>query len=199
MRSLERRHRQLERPAHEAPATFAEKLAARLRAKSRANYAGPAAEALLLDLSGSMWAHAGSGRTKLEELVAVVRSLPPVRTFGFSWACFELRPEEIESHPQGGGGTRMDRAFEAVKAAGTKSVALITDGLPTCSQEDALRAAGGLCLHIFYVGPEPVPQFLKDLARATGGTFSHDYLGQPQLETKIRGLLAPPPSNPIKL
>lgn len=184
---------------------FAGKLGAAL-AQRVAPESGPVPDttALLLDLSGSMWRHAGgtSRQSRLEALADIVAGLPYVRRFGFSNGCLEIplnqRISEIWADLDFGSGTDLAAAFDTIKAAKVTTAILITDGLPD-NDAAALIAATGLKLHIFYVGPEPVPAFLQDLARAVNGTFETGRLSQPlALTTRIAGFL-PAPAPCIKL
>jgi hypothetical protein len=88
-------------------------------------------------------------------------------------------------------GTNMSGAFNALRRAGITHAVLITDGMPD-SPDAALLAAEGLKLDIFYVGPQPVPAFLGDLARRTGGAFGATTLRgstDHQLTSAVRALL----------
>lgn len=89
----------------------------------------------------------------------------------------------------------MAPTFRRVRSDGHTAAVLVTDGLPTDPEADVLRAAAGMQLEIFYVGPEPKPQFLDRLARACRGQAHQANLrrqAQPQLQQHIRGLLAGP-------
>jgi hypothetical protein len=78
-----------------------------------------------------------------------------------------------------------------IRGAGFELAILITDGMPD-SEEDALRTAADLALRIIYVGPKPIPDFLKRLALVTGGTFeSQDLANTKLLSQKISGYLPP--------
>lgn len=194
------------RPPERNPAgksSFADKLAQALLSQSHTGQSVDPDAVLLLDLSGSMWEWAGAGKTKLEALADLVARLPPARRFGFSGDCQEIDHQAAIDQVAGqfGGTTDLERAFATVRAAGAKTVVLITDGHPTSGEPETLQAAGGLQLHIFYVGPEPVPDFLKALAKATDGQFHRGNLSVPlAIETKIRGLLAGPSGRgPIQL
>ena len=92
------------------------------------------------------------------------------------------------------GGTNMGRAFVTLKNNNIKEFILLTDGQPD-SETDALFNAKGLKIDIIYIGPQPTPQFLIDLAKMTNGNFTSIELfklgnvGGKELENKIKGFL----------
>lgn len=160
----------------------------RLRSHFRPNSSSKTERCLLLDISGSMAYPAGTGRTKFEELKRAIAEFRSERVFVFSNDCEERGGvDDLPEYPAGG--TMMDIAFETVKGKGIVHAIIVTDGCPD-SESRALQAASGLCLDILYIGPPPVPGFLGDLARVTGGQFgTASFAVQGQLTTKIRGLL----------
>lgn len=173
----------------------------RLRAKFRAESPGslPEFACLLLDVSGSMSNLIGASERRIDALAALAGNFKNVRRFVFHSTCEELGPTDHIGEPRGG--TSMHAAFLHVKRAGITHVVMITDGRPD-SQSLALEASKGLRIDVFYVGPDPAPSFLQDLARQTGGTYGRASLdARPALESKIRRLLTSPTSGkePIKL
>jgi hypothetical protein len=149
----------------------------------------PAPRCLLLDTSGSMAEECEHGVSKIRALRKLVGGLPAAATYAFADDVRRVRAGWI---PGPGGGTDMALAFDRIKQDGYQSAVLITDGLPD-DAEEALKSAAGLSLEIFYVGPPPKPDFLDQLAAATGGQAHMGDLsrkGAEQLEVKIRGLLS---------
>src|SRR5215831_1968218 len=144
---------------------------------------------LLLDVSYSMTTNDGRGRRidLLRKAVDTVPNLGATSIYCFSDECVKVRGVRGILEPQSG--TAMDHAFTIIRGAGFESAILITDGMPE-SEEDALRAAAGLVLRIIYVGPKPVPDFLKRLAQVTAGTCeSQDLANTKLLSQKISGYL----------
>jgi hypothetical protein len=124
------------------------------------------------------------GRRKIDRLREIVREFPNERIFSFSAHC-----QEVRSVPEPQSNTDMAGAFRFLQSQGLRHAVLVTDGLPD-DEDDALKAACGIQLDIFYVGPAPAPDFLERLARATGGSFSSASLDQPKLlSQRIAGLL----------
>jgi len=149
---------------------------------------GPAKGTLLLDISGSMFDLAEPSVSKIDALRKIVNMLNPKRTFVFSDSCWEIQGKNVPN-PQMD--TWYSRAFEVVKASGATDCVMVTDGIPSDPLQ-ALEAVRGLRLEIIYVGPEPRPTYLDDLARACGGSIATASLAaakQLQLAAKIRGLL----------
>lgn len=138
---------------------------------------------LLLDTTGSMW---GSPIKKLRE---AIRPFSGIRRFWYNDSISELgQGDEI---PEPKGGNNEPKAFNFLKSLGIKHLILVTDGHPD-DPPGALRAAAGLKIDIIYIGPEPVPQFLRDLAGATGGSFDSIKFsaeGGKLLENSIRARL----------
>lgn len=152
------------------------------------------ADCLLLDDSESMsWTYGILSRPPIDELRELAAKFTNVRRFVFGSTCREMKPTDRIPDPNGG--TAMHVAFMDLKAAGVKHVVMITDGLPDFIDQ-ALIAAIGLRIDILYVGPDPTPPFLQELAHKTGGKFDDDIkFGDPdrkKIETKIRGLLVGP-------
>lgn len=147
------------------------------------------ATALLLDVSGSMRWSCGNGLLKIDELWNLVAKFPNVRRFTFSTTCKEIPRGTTEP---AGGGTCLHGALYEVSRAGVTHAVLVTDGLPD-SEPAALEAARktGIRLDIFYVGPDPAPGFLRDLANSTGGQYGRASFGTgaAALASSIRGLL----------
>jgi hypothetical protein len=162
-----------------------------LRARIKAKYSKmPQHICLLLDISGSM---AGEAIIKLRQ---VVDGFTNVRRIEFNDYIKELQPTEHISDADGG--TNMAKAFRFCKAHGIKHIVMVTDGLPD-DEGRALRDAVGLRIDVRYIGPQPPPQFLSDLAKATGGNYGTDNIDHlKELTTTLRGLL-PAPSGPIEL
>lgn len=175
------------RPTPE-PATLEERLRAHLQQRFGRRSTN-AQQCLLLDVSGSMLNGAGTGNSRIYELRQLARRFPGTRRFIFSFAddCRELAPEE--DVPDAGGGTQLAEALDYIKAHGILHAALISDGRPD-NQAAALRSAAGLRLDIFYVGPPPEPEFLRQLAQATGGSYgTASFTRTAELESRIKGLL----------
>lgn len=146
------------------------------------------AKCLLLDVSGSMAEECEPGRSKWDALQALMPSLAVfgVRVFAFANSCVSM---SVAGLPRPGGGTEMGAAFRTVKAHGAHNIVLVTDGLPS-DEADAIRAAAGLKVDIFYVGPAPRPAFLDRLARATSGSAHSANLAAPRkIVAPIRALL----------
>lgn len=146
---------------------------------------------LLIDISGSMGEYVGDNKTKYEHVRDILKKLPSeITTYGFNDVCEKF---ENSALPEPCGGTNMAWAFFRMKNNKHSEIILITDGEPN-SEKDALNAAKELNkIDIIYIGPEPMPDFLKKLAKATNGNFTNvDMLATGaglQLENKIKGLL----------
>jgi hypothetical protein len=144
---------------------------------------------LLLDVSYSMNTNDGRGRRidLLRKAVDTVPNLGATSIYCFSEECVKVRGVRNILEPQSS--TAMDHAFTMIRGAGFESAILITDGMPD-SEEAALRASAGLTLRILYVGPKPIPDFLKRLAQMTAGTCeSQDLANTKLLSQKISGYL----------
>lgn len=141
-------------------------LDSRLRTALRTKYGGGSqfgdTSCILLDNSGSM---AGNPLRQLNE---VADNFMDCRRFKFSSGCEELKP--AERIPDVEGGTNMAHAFLHVKSLRIEHVVLITDGEPN-DESAALRAAKDLRIDVFYIGPDPAPEFLRKLCQATGGQY----------------------------
>jgi hypothetical protein len=127
-------------------------------------------KALLLDRSGSMAMHIGdrsSHSTRMQELRKLVAAFPDVRKFQYDHEISELKPGEEISDARGDNDEVL--AFNFVKAAGVNHIVLLSDG-GADHPRAALQAARGLKVDVCYIGPEPMPQFLIDLARQSGTT-----------------------------
>ena len=151
---------------------------------------------LLIDVSGSMedevheegksYRERTTKRAILENLLT---KLPEgITKFAFSHKVVEF----TGALPFEGQGTRMDYAFEEMKNRGKKEIVLITDGMPD-DAHSALEASKGLKINIIYIGPQPRPEFLEQLARKTSGSFTNINLvkagATKELESKITLLL----------
>jgi hypothetical protein len=136
---------------------------------------------LLIDVSGSMSGDYG-------RLCDIVSKVPKVRRFAFSWGCKEIPFGKPIPTPNGT--TAMDIGFNVCKLAGITHTVIITDGEPD-SESRALHASKGLKVDIIYVGPEPVPEFLRRLANMRGGKFDNVDIGSLEVEGKITALLGP--------
>lgn len=148
----------------------------------------PSSVALLLDISGSMNEYIGARVKKISELRKLAREFAGMRRFVFSSTCSELL--SAEEVPEARGGTGMHGAFLKVKDSGVQHVVLITDGEPD-SERDALRASQGLKIDVFYVGPDPAPEFLRELCQETGGQYGRESLNAPkELKAAMRAWLA---------
>lgn len=165
--------------------------------QAQAFQGAPNTSALLLDISGSMKDWLPPNTSKIEELRKLADKFKDVRRFQFSWDCEELKAGESVGASRGG--TCMSLAFDTVKEKGIKHLVLITDGLPDNSAY-ALQSAKGLRIDVFYVGPDPAPQFLRDLANATGGQYGKATLeARAALEGKVRALLPAPNGKAVTL
>lgn len=144
---------------------------------------------ILIDTSGSMNERIDNEQTKFSILINAIREIEG-RRFWFSDDCAEV-PEGREI-PQPSYGTNLANAFRVMKSAGINHVVLVTDGKPD-SEESALRESRDLKIDIIYIGPDPVPEFLKRLTNASSGTFENIKLlgkgSQILLGGKIKGLL----------
>lgn len=162
---------------------------------------------LLLDISGSMdnripSEEEGVEPRAIEVLFKAVRETPEcagLKPFVFGSDChpIELIPSEEDAlNFNTSGSTNLGGAFEAVKRSGFYSAILVTDGVPD-SEQYAITSAIGMRLGIIYIGPPPVPGFLKRLAEATDGTFAlADLRDIKALESAIVGALPPPDETP---
>jgi hypothetical protein len=150
---------------------------------------------LLIDTSGSMgdtvkMSNDSEWTTRYKVMCGILENLEGFRRFSFNDSLQELRSDE--KLPSPAGGTSMHGAFRGVKNKGIKHIILVSDGLPD-SKEAALREANGLKIDVVYIGPQPMPEFLQNLAKGSGGTFENIELiskgATSLLENKIKGLL----------
>lgn len=150
---------------------------------------GPPKGTLLLDTSGSMMEMADPGLTKIEALNQVVKLLNPEACYEFNYAC---RKADRNEQFKASGSTNLLDALEMVKADGQKEIVLVTDGEPTSDRDLTLAAAKNLKVEIVYVGPEPRPQFLDQLAAVCGTTIISASMKRKELkklQRHISGLL----------
>lgn len=182
-RELLRRHQSSE-------VSFQDRLRQSLQTKLGGGVTYSPDSALLLDTSGSMADYIGANQTKWDELKKLAQQFTDIRRFAFSSNCTELGPAEII--PYAAGGTSMGLAFDTVKIKGIKHLVMITDGCPD-NPQGALQSAQGLKIDVFYVGPDPAPDFLKELARVTGGAYGKATLqARAALEAQVRKMLPAP-------
>lgn len=144
---------------------------------------------LLIDVSTSMSDLVGN-RSKFQIMQDILSNdLSGYRSFTFASHCEEVRFNQL---PKPHGSTNMAMAFYVVKREDPDSVILITDGCPD-SEALALEASKGLKINIIYIGPDPVPDFLRKLANLTEGNFDSVNMfqrgSQLLLKSKIKGLL----------
>lgn len=151
---------------------------------------------LLIDVSGSMEEavyEEGKSRHEYTTKRAILENLLTKIPDGITKFAFSHKVVEFKGDlPFEGQGTRMDFAFEEMKAKGKKEIVLITDGMPD-DEQSALQASKGLKIDIIYIGPQPQPDFLAKLAGRTGGSFTNINLvkagATKELESKITLLL----------
>lgn len=144
---------------------------------------------LLLDTSGSMSSNDDTGRRKIEALADLIQDFPHEVKFTFNDDVSKFKNED-DLVPEGS--TRLATALVTVHDRGMRHVILITDGRPTESRRFCLEAAKTIeRLDILYVGPEPAPKFLEELARATrSGSYGEVQLGNLEVAGgKVRALL----------
>jgi hypothetical protein len=159
-------------------------------------YKAEAKNNLLIDVSGSMEERVyeeGKSRheytTKRSILEDLLTKIPEgVTKYAFSYNVVEFSGKL----PFEGSGTDMAKAFRVMKQKGKKEIVLITDGMPD-SAHTALQESKGLKIDIIYIGPQPRPDFLEQLARATSGSFTNINLikanATKELESKVQLLL----------
>ena len=144
---------------------------------------------LLLDTSGSMNSMDDTGRRKIESLAELIQDFPHEVKFVFNDDVYKFENED-DLAPEGS--TRLATALATVHDGGMKHIILITDGRPTESRRSCLEAARVIKrLDILYVGPEPAPKFLEELARASkSGSYGEVQLGNLEIaEGKVKALL----------
>jgi hypothetical protein len=171
--------------------TLADRLAKKLpyRGTSLDTPSGPPKGTLLLDTSGSMLDMAEPGLTKIEALNQVVKLLNPEACYEFDYTCRTAPKNTIF---EASGSTNLLDALETVKADGLTEIVLVTDGEPTSDRDLTLAAAKKLKVEIVYVGPEPRPQFLDQLAAVCGTTIISASMKRKELkklQRHIAGLL----------
>lgn len=177
---------------HSRPLSLAERVSRALgnTAPVKDSAAAPAGSTcLLLDVSGSMAESCEPGRSKIEALREIVITLRCAAIYAFA---DRAAPCAATAIPEPGGQTMMSLAFQRAKRDRHTACVLITDGLPSELEDDVLRAAAGLRIEIFYVGPSPKPAILDRLARAGKGTAHQSSLradARKMLTTKIAGLI----------
>lgn len=178
--------------------SIAARIQARLRKRFNINVdVVTDADCLLLDCSESMAYDYGGDQLPIDDLRELAAKFANVRRFIFASVCREIKPTDHIPNPFGS--TAMHVAFMEIKNRGITHAVMITDGLPDFADQ-ALIAAVGLRIDILYVGPDPTPKFLKELADKTGGKFDDEIKfggsggsgDAKKIESKIRGLLSAP-------
>lgn len=153
-------------------------------------------QVILCDVSGSMASFVNNEDEDLTRAIDVVNTVlhnfKGCNLWEFS-SPHSIHKVEVLSEPNSG--TAMHTAFDVMKSQNYKEFILITDGQPDVP-DAALKSAKGLKINIIYIGPQPTPKFLEDLARVTGGNFVDVELiklgaanSTKELETKIRLML----------
>lgn len=151
--------------------------------------------ALIVDRSGSMSYSLEAGQTKMQALRNIVNDiLYQVDVYQFNDYCQKVTKDSINDPS---GGTVMSRAIETVKQDGFKKAIMLTDGCCNSYDKQAtLAAVKDFDLRIMYVGPEPKPEFLDELAKAGGSICTTEDLSKiKELTEKITLLLNPGNSN----
>ena len=178
---------------HSRPLSLAERVSRALnKADAPPSIASPGSTGstcLLLDVSGSMAEDCEPGRSKIQALREIVPTLRCAAVYAFS-----DRAQKCAAIPEPAGQTMMSAGFARAKCDGHTGVVLITDGLPSEPETDVIRAAAGLRVEIFYVGPAPKPDLLDRLSRAGKGQAHQTSLRKDAgklLATKLAGLLGP--------
>lgn len=147
----------------------------------------PQTSALLLDVSGSMGEWCSANKRKIDALRELADEFKDVRRLVFSWGVDELKTSDQVPEPSGE--TSMHLAFMECKKLGLTHLVMITDGIPD-NEQSALKHARGLKIDVFYVGPDPALEFLRELARETGGSYGKASLDlRKELEGRVRALL----------
>lgn len=146
---------------------------------------------LLLDISSSMASEIEPGHSKLQALKDIVEGLSIASAYIFSSSIRKVAKSAIPS-VHSGGGTNMAGALNTLKLEGHKKIVMITDGQPD-NQATVLEAVQGIELRILYVGPEPKPKFLDELAKAGASFCSQEDLKlTKELTDKVQLLLGSP-------
>lgn len=156
---------------------------------------------VMLDTSGSMadglnGGHSfNGGPTKISELrktVEHLKSINPDVPMG-SFAGRGARMIGEGGIPEPGGNTPMAEAISFAKNIGAEHLVLVSDGEANneWAAMEAARSFGGP-IDTFFIGPDfsRGAEFLKEIARATGGNSNVTDLSEPKLlANKIAGLL----------
>lgn len=143
---------------------------------------------LLVDISGSMSEYAYENKSKIDCVKQITKNLPEsLIKFEFEDHCKEVK---FISYPKNG--TRLGRALFQLSQdiRKFKQIILITDGLPD-DGDYAIEVKNQykLNLHIIYVGPKPMPDFIKKITDSYED-IQMTNLGKVELiEEKIKGLL----------
>lgn len=165
----------------------------------------PETRCFLLDMSYSMTAmDAGEvygEKSRYHVLCDIVEQYPDENKVIFSTG-----PEIIPNHrsireyyPRGS--TNMGYSISFCVQQGYKHIILVTDGHPD-SQDEVFQAIQNVeRLDIIYAGPQPAPEFLRDLANRTSNVSYSDcsFKMPKQLTQKIAGLIGAAPKQTIKL
>ena len=137
-------------------------------------------KALLLDTSSSMAVTVECQDNQPVKAIANLRTLAEpfkhLRKFSFNNTTQEIG----DWIPDPKGGTNLADAFNYLKQQGCKQIVLLTDGQPD-NEYEALLEAEGLHIDIYYIGSGPVPEFLLQLARQSGGSVGSSHLTQDNL------------------
>lgn len=144
---------------------------------------------LLLDTSGSMSSNDDTGRRKIESLAELIQDFPHEVKFAFNDNVCEVKSED-DLRPEGP--TYLGEALSVMHRKGKRHIILITDGRPTEREGYSIEVARLIeRLDIIYVGPEPAPKLLEELARAArSGSYGEVQLGNLELAGgKVRALL----------
>lgn len=160
----------------------------RLNPTPRERVQAGAIKTIICDCSGSMETDDGKGRRidLLRQALEMIPDLHGIKLIAFN--NYASVCEEVGAIPEPFGSTDLARAFVFVRQFGSHHV-LITDGVPD-SEKAALQAAVGQTFDIVYVGPEPMPRFLTELANVTRGSLQIGKINDPKLLSQtVSGLL----------
>jgi hypothetical protein len=139
------------------------------------------------------------GHKKIDALRSIVASLKTIPAmYAFNDTCVKLLTRDI---PAPYGGTRLSVALNKIKADGHRKAIIVTDGeVDHYDQELSLNLAKEIELKVLYVGVGDEPEFLKKLAKLSGGFCTKEDLTKPkELEMKLAGLIEAPKSGVIEL